>query len=408
MINNIDKIEKTDDLSKWRVKINNVFSMIKNIFPSAPKNKKTMLVSDGENISWMDIPENKTDVEPKAKDLKVSGILSTEHIVVGNIANFKENIEVDKSVIASSLLLQNNAIIRFANAYYSTNIRPTKNGLKIDEITVNKSNLSLEKIYFKHCHIETTDTSLIFSGKNENVPLSVNFDKNIVYCSNGIISPKFYFNKNTAITATEYTGNANSATRLKNKVKIYGNAFDGSSNLSGVISDCIGIKFSVEHSYIEFPTKSGLSLKLEEKDGVLTYNGEFNPQKLFVNSEHYAEYYPSLIKLEKGDVISFDFNSDKETYVKVNKTDGHPLGVVTDDYAMIIGKKTENLYPVCNKGRVHAKVIGKVERGDNLCISLYDGILRKLQPKENLTDTWAIALESSDKEDVKLIKIHII
>ena len=75
---------------------------------------------------------------------------------------------------------------------------------------------------------------------------------------------------------------------------------------------------------------------------------------------------------------------------------------------MIIGEKKNNSYPVCNKGRVHAKVIGKVATGDNLTVSLYDGVLRKLQPKENLTDTWAIALESSDIEETKLVKIHII
>ena len=187
---------------------------------------------------------------------------------------------------------------------------------------------------------------------------------------------------------------------------IYGNQFDGTRDLTGIISDCVGIKFVGEHSYIEYKSTEK-TIRLQEEDGIITLDSEFYPQKLHVKSGHYAEYYQSNAILEKGDVISYDFNSNTETYVKANKIDGHPLGVVTDDFSMIIGDKTNNSYPVCNRGRVYAKVIDKIKSGDKLTVSSYDGILCKHNPKDKLADIWAIALESSNNEDVKLIKIHI-
>jgi hypothetical protein len=406
--NNIEKIEKADNLPKWREKINNAFSMFKNIFPNPPKDKNVVLTSNNGDISWSELPKPNDKPISKLEDLGITGILSTEHIVVNNVAIFKENIEVNRSIIAKSLVLQHNPLLKFVYSnYYQPTINPTEEGLKIDGITVKENKITLGQLYFKHCHIETTDTSLIFRGKNNNTPFAINFEDNVAYCANGIISPAFYFDKKSFISQTEYTGNAKSASKLKKQVNIYGNAFDGSKNLSGILSDCGGIKFSSENSFIEFPSKTNSTI-LENVDGTLIYTGEFSPKKLHLDTEHYAEYYPSNTVLEKGDVISLDFKSNNETYTKVNSIDGHPLGVVTDDYAMIIGEKKNNSYPVCNKGRVHAKVIGAVKHGDNLTISLNEGILRKLQPKEKLTDTWAIALESSENEGIKLIKIHII
>ena len=65
-------------------------------------------------------------------------------------------------------------------------------------------------------------------------------------------------------------------------------------------------------------------------------------------------------------------------------------------------------YPVCNKGRVKAKVEGKVSCGDNLVLGSVDGTLRAMNSKDKPYEAWAIALESSDKEGIKLIKIHIL
>lgn len=407
----IEKIEKTDDLSKWRTKINKVFSMIKNSIPSAPKNRKSFLVSDGENISWQEFPKSSSDSNKSSEtneNQTVSGILTTEHIIVNNVAVFRGNIEIAEQAIASSLLLKNNSVIDFAYGNKHITIKPSSNGLKINNIVISNDEIILNGLYFKHCHITTTDTSLVFTGNDTITPFSVNFNDNIVRCAAGIMSPKYYFDKNNFITVTEYSGNSKSADKLKSSVKVFGNAFDGTKNIIGTISDCTGIKFICGITSFEFPSTKDLPNILQEKNGVMTYTGEFIPKKFNVKSEHYAEYYPSKVRLEKGDVISFDFSSNTETYIKVNKKDGHPLGVVTDDFAMIIGEKTTNSYPVCNKGRVYAKVIGTVEQGDNLCVSSNDGMLRKLQPKEKLTETWAIALENSNDENEKLIKIHII
>lgn len=405
MDSQIIKIEKTDDLSKWREKINLVFSKIKDALPLPPKDKKSILVANGEEIVWEDMPKEKE--EEKLENLTIPGLLSATHISVKEIAVFQSNIETNNSVISSSLILKTNPIIKFIYNNYKSSIKLTDKGLKIDEIIINKSALSLEELIIKHCHILANNSSLIFTGNNV-TPLSINFTDNIVYCNGKLLTPQLNFDKSSYINASYYTGNSESANKLKNSVKIYGNAFNGISNVTGVISDCTGIKFATNDSFIEFPSSENSPNLLQVKNGVLTYTGEFIPKKLNVKSEHYAEYYPSNVELEKGDVISMDLNAKVETYVKVKKSIGHPLGVVTDDYAMVLGEKKSNSYPVCNRGRVYAKVMGSVEKGDNLAVALIDGVLRKLQPKEKLTDTFAIALESSDNEDIKLVKVHLL
>ena len=57
--NDIEKIEKADNLPLWREKINNVFSMLKNILPTPPKYKNVVLTSTNGNISLNELPEKK-------------------------------------------------------------------------------------------------------------------------------------------------------------------------------------------------------------------------------------------------------------------------------------------------------------------------------------------------------------
>ena len=67
------------------------------------------------------LKKNKEPIK-NVEDFKISGILTTEHVVVNNIAIFKENIEINSNVLAKSLVLPHNPMIKFA---YSSNYQPS-------------------------------------------------------------------------------------------------------------------------------------------------------------------------------------------------------------------------------------------------------------------------------------------
>ena len=134
----------------------------------------------------------------------------------------------------------------------------------------------------------------------------------------------------------------------------------------------------------------------------------------------YAEYFERGEDTEAGDIIMLDIFSDKEEYVKAKKGLGPVIGVHNDDFAMIVGSKAEyadfenraelnlrDLIPVALKGRVMVKVKGKVEIGDVIVASDEYGIG---VVDNSVTDRFSMvgkAIERSEDEGVKKIKILI-
>ena len=106
--------------------------------------------------------------------------------------------------------------------------------------------------------------------------------------------------------------------------------------------------------------------------------------------------------------------------MRARKNGGPIVGVHNDDFAMIVGSKAEyadyenraelnliDLIPVALKGRVKVKVKGKVEIGDVIVASDEYGIG---VVDNSVVDRFSMvgkAIERSDDEGIKKIKILI-
>jgi hypothetical protein len=81
------------------------------------------------------------------------------------------------------------------------------------------------------------------------------------------------------------------------------------------------------------------------------------------------------------------------------------IGVVSSHPAYLMNSHLENGTLVALKGRVPVKVTGPVKKGDKL-IASNDGLATKAII--NVSEVFAIVLESSDDHDVKLIESVIL
>lgn len=113
-----------------------------------------------------------------------------------------------------------------------------------------------------------------------------------------------------------------------------------------------------------------------------------------------AEYYLADEYYLPGTVLSV--GGDKE--VTVATEDSIVMGVVSTEPSILLNRKLEK-EPLATKvalcGRVPVKVTGKIKKGQGIKISSLTGVGIV---SENKNDYFAIALESSDDEGVKLIE----
>lgn len=113
-----------------------------------------------------------------------------------------------------------------------------------------------------------------------------------------------------------------------------------------------------------------------------------------------AEYYLADEYYLPGTVLSV--GGDKE--VTVATEDSIVMGVVSTEPSILLNRKLEE-EPLATKvalcGRVPVKVTGKIKKGQGIKMSSLTGVGTV---SENKNDYFAIALESSDDEGVKLIE----
>ena len=136
---------------------------------------------------------------------------------------------------------------------------------------------------------------------------------------------------------------------------------------------------------------------LLDSNGNTSFPGTLTASKIY-NAVYndYAEFFEKAADtaFEPGDIIALDMDSEKEQYVKATENSIVIVGVVTDEYAYIIGgekgslEKNEKKYiPVSLMGRVHVKVDDTVKRGDKITASSIPGIGRKAKPNEHSIGT---------------------
>lgn len=143
-------------------------------------------------------------------------------------------------------------------------------------------------------------------------------------------------------------------------------------------------------------TTAARTATLLDSNGNTSFPGTLTASKVYnAIYNDYAEFFEKAADtaFEPGDIIALDMDSEKE-HVKATKNSIVIVGVVTDEYAHIIGgekgslEKNEKKYiPVSLMGRVHVKVDDTVKRGDKITASSIPGIGRKAKPNEHSIGT---------------------
>lgn len=136
----------------------------------------------------------------------------------------------------------------------------------------------------------------------------------------------------------------------------------------------------------------------------------------------YAEYFPRGEETEPGDIIALDESSQIEQYIKATDNSNIPVGVHSDEYAMVIGGENsedpnvdhselniKKYIPVALCGRVYTKVIGKVHIGDLIVPSNIPGVGKAIDSKSNYDPQLVVgrAVETDQNENLRKIKILI-
>lgn len=153
-------------------------------------------------------------------------------------------------------------------------------------------------------------------------------------------------------------------------------------------------------------------------------NGYIHASKVY-NAVYndYAEFFPRGEMTEPGDIIALDTFSDKEQYIKATSSSKKIIGVHSDEYGHLIGGEEppfnedfveyniKKYIPIGLVGRCKVKVIGKVNKGDDIIPSEIPGVGRKwidgIDSEQLLKSSIGFAVESSNDEDVKLIRVKL-
>ena len=397
-------LKKEEGLTSWRLKLNRILGKLGDLLKGS-KGKCVLTSVDGV-VSWEPVVEKEIESRNEVSSLKVDGILTATNVSINGIANFDCNVSVSSNIEAKGLSLTDVLVLKGNGR--SEAIYATEKGLTLGSIVVGDKAIELPSMLLlgQNATIGATKDSVSIYGKA--CPMKLNTENGYAEFPYGIRTREIQL-PNGMLTDKEYSGNAASATKLKSPVKIFGTEFTGERELTGQIKDCSGIILNKGSKLMFIHGIGSAGAGWFECNGdILEWTGRLRPKSLNVITEHYASWYEFNEKMDVGDVISLNFDSETEAYAKVNSIKKHPLGVVTNDYAIAVGTQTSKSYPVCNKGRVKAKVEGKVKLGDNLTVGSIDGVLRPMTSKDKAYEAWAVALEYSDDERVKLVKVHII
>ena len=107
-----------------------------------------------------------------------------------------------------------------------------------------------------------------------------------------------------------------------------------------------------------------------------------------------AEYAPGTVMMIGG-----------EKEVTASVWGKRAIGAVSTDPAYLMNSGLEGGTPVALKGRVPVKVVGRIKKGDEL-IAADNGCAMMAVP--HASGVFAVALESSDDEGVKLVECLIL
>lgn len=395
-------IRKEDSFTAWRAKINRTFGVLSGILSGTKE--ESVLSSENGIVEWKPVKKTETKAETgreTIQSLHVDGILNALSLAVTGAALFTCRIDAPAGMSASSISAREISLLDGTGR--TAFVKMLDEGLAVGGAVFGTSEVKMPPaIKLDEARISCEGGFLSFSGTK--TPLRLNIRNGGADFPQGLSGKEVSF-PNGKIDGESYTGCAAAADKLKHPAEIFGHPFDGTEPVSGSIDNCTGISFT-DKAEISF--KDSLRPEsLAVANGEMKWSGAFIPSILYVEASHYCEWYPSNDALSVGDVISLDMNSAEEAYCKAAEG-SRPLAVVAEEYSLCIGKRTDRSYPACSRGRVPAKVEGRAAKGDMLVLSSTAGVLRAATSKDKAGKAWAVALESSESEAVKLVKVHIL
>jgi hypothetical protein len=123
-----------------------------------------------------------------------------------------------------------------------------------------------------------------------------------------------------------------------------------------------------------------------------------------------AEKYLTDAEYEVGTVVAVGGDAEVTACMKGNRA----FGAVSANPAYMMNAGLVGGTYIALKGRVPVKVIGPVKKGDTLiaadngCCSEAKAMLRGMTVRGTFPDTFAVALETNDSPDVKLVEAIIL
>ena len=425
--------------------------------------------STGEDISGTSITANKistssfscsgtltTNYITVNKNISCKGNISTTTgTISGNTISGKKlvsNTSLDGQGINLSYT-KPSYIKFFFNKATSVTSSITEN--KTGTLTINGNEFSSSgSVIYSDLKLRTSKNDVIFKnddssfsikfagiGEDENSlnPFSIKLSSGVVTLGNGIYSDLRILptsstenksliirnkeNKAYILISDSLTGNPNSLSPFSIDMT-NGNVSIEHLNISGSLTAEVSIntKGQINSSDIATQTldvSNTATLKTAYVETLqTTYNGSvvdiLKNGKIY-NSvfNDYAEFFEKGEETEVGDIIALDTDSKEERYIKATNP-RTVVGVHSDTYGHILGglesieNSEESFIPVGMSGRVKTKIIGPIEKGDEVVLSKYPGIGRKYHElTDRERDIIGFAVETNLSEDIKLVRIKI-
>lgn len=146
---------------------------------------------------------------------------------------------------------------------------------------------------------------------------------------------------------------------------------------------------------------SANTIARRDASGNLTAN-VFSGTATAANYADLAEKYLTDNEYEVGTVVMV--GGEKE--VTACKFGGRAVGAISGNPAYMMNSGLEGGQYVALKGRVPVKVVGSVKKGDKMIA--HDGGVAVVGQHHTAADTFAIALESNDNTDIKMVECLIL
>lgn len=236
-----------------------------------------------------------------------------------------------------------------------------------------------------------------------------------IYTNNNSGGSWIHITRNAAFTAGKFV---NASAGQSAQGYLSAKTQTGSWAIAGVSgSDSMFFVWGSDSNYNSNTNTTNTSIQFDTNGYIhaaKVYNAVYND---------YAEFFPRGEDTEPGDIIALDTNSDKEQYIKATLLSKKIVGVHSNEYGHLIGGEKEPIgedyieynlkkyIPVGLVGRCKVKIIGKVDKGNEIIPSDIPGVgkayIDGIDDKNLLKNSIGFAVESSSDDNVKLIRVKL-